>query len=685
MSAWRNAAGWVVAGLVVCAPGGASAEMIFPQSSAWVIESADYRGEVIERIARMEATYTIKVIRDGWLEMPLGLSNVTITAVDVRKKVGEATLMPRGSSYVLVASKKGTYQVHVKYAVLLAQDSQFEGVRFGMPQATFSTLTLFVPRKDVELRDQDRLYVDREPDGARDGVKLTARLGAAQGVDLQWKVRPADPVKIEPVVYGEVHTLVTLEEQLARLMAVVDYRIAQGEVKQLVLDLPTTLNLLQVRGSAIEDWKVVEAGATKRLTVTLSRPLKDTGYRLILEAEQMVDQGITEYAIPALQLDGVKQERGDIAIARIGSLEVAAQTQEGATRIDVRELSALLREGAASPAILAFRYHQHPYRIVLAVTRHDDHPVLSAIAEQGDLVTVLTRQGEMLTRAVYLVKGNKRQFLGVTLPEGAVLWSCLVDGKPVKPVKGDGAGLQVPLEATDDASRAVEVEIVYFQHGQTLTGIRRLHLEGPVLDVPTTIANWSLLAPKSIKFFRFTGNLDRGAAAYAFVDEPFVQLAAASPAEASSLADRVSMVGQAVAKLSISGGREKSQEKPASRAAYYQYQADTVAANGAMETDQMRTDGPDGGWPQTEPKDEEEYGTVLRQLGRLQESGILPLKILLPRTGDVYRFNRLMTGGEALELDATCVHLPAPWLPWALAGLMILPVGGVVAVRVRKA
>ena len=66
---------------------------------------------------------------------------------------------------------------------------------------------------------------------------------------------------------------------------------------------------------------------------------------------------------------------------------------------------------------------------------------------------------------------------------------------------------------------------------------------------------------------------------------------------------------------------------------------------------------------------------------RLQESGILPLTIRLPKSGSVHQFHRLMTTQQALTLEATFVHLPMSWLPVAAVGRLMFTVGGVALIR----
>ena len=634
--------------------------------SPWVIESADYTGAVRDQIARLEARYTIQVMRDGWVEIPLSLQGATITDIALEKKSGEAHLVPRAGLYVLVAQRKGTYKVRMTCSALLAQDSQFEGLQFGIPRATFSTLTVEVPRKEVELRQTDQLYVEAHPDAQHDGVKLTARLGAADRVDLRWRTKPASPVTVEPVLYGAVNTMVTVEEQLARLISIIDYRMAQGETRELVVRLPAGVNVLNVRGSGIEDWRVVEASDQKTLTVALGAPLKDAVYRLIVEGEQTIEGASTSYTLPGLQLVNAKQERGYLAVSRSGSIELAPQTVDGINRVDVKELPDLMRTAGDSPAILAFKYHQHPYRVTLALTRHQDHPVLAAIAERGELATILSRQGELLTRATYLIRANKKQFLEVLLPGGATLWSCLVGGKSVKPVEGTDGKLLVPMDTATDAAQAVSVELVYFERRPELTRIGHLKLQGPILDVPTTVANWFVYAPREIKFLRMSGNLERGAAVADFLDEPFIQVASAATRPQSSsvmfsrVAEKPARMVQSPDRIGELKDLEGSYDEAAREVADFALQG-AVAMSGG--------------------RDDKFEQVVVAMADRFQETGILPLKIRLPKAGTVYRFNRLMTTQDALRLDATFVHLKLPWVPFAALGIIMLPIAGLVATR----
>jgi hypothetical protein len=210
-------------------------------------------------------------------------------------------------------------------------------------------------------------------------------------------------------------------------------------------------------------------------------------------------------------------------------------------------------------------------------------------------------------------------------------------------------------------------------------------IKGPVLDVPTTIANWLLYTPREIKFLRTSGNLDQGVMPGAFVDEPFMQLAQFRDENGSPEIVELDRTSNGSGKLGQAAKRGRELLSPASvpigaYEPYYNPSGSLAEGNAEERTKSAQAQ---VGEPFFEKGgDRKDFASVVGGLaGRLQESGILPLKIQLPKAGSVYRFSRLMTTGEALTLRATYAHVRMPWLPMVLAGLVLLPVGGLTFVK----
>ena len=624
----------------------ADIKMVEPVGPAWVIDSAGYTGSVQDPIVRLKGVYDIRLLRNGRVQVPLAIGQATVTDVAIQSKAGEAHIVPMGSAYALLAEKKGRYQVQVTFNALLVQQEGYEGLLIGIPQAAFSKLELSVPRKELELRPQDLLYAETYADAKGQTQSVTARLGAQPVIDLRWRTKPAAAAVVEPVLTGEVQSVWLFEDGVARMNSLIAYRSLQGETRRLVMRVPASLEVLAVRGGGIDEWHLEGSGNDRQLIVNLAYAIKGEAYPLFIEAEQALAPDAAAHSVPAIALVGVKQERGTIAISRAGSLEVSAEATEGITRVDVRELPAEMLASPGGSAVMAIRYHQQPYQLSLALERHEDHPVLAAIAEQGDLTTVISSQGGLLTRAAYWVRSNKKQFLSVALPEGASLWSCLVGGESVKPVKGEGEQLLIPLKTDAALQQSQTVELVYFQKAGEPERFGHLALQGPVLDVPTTVANWTVYTPKRMCVLRANGNVQPGAFAPVFVEEAFA--AEAVGGQAGDLRDRfdknqlLKSVSQSVSVTAYSPEVEESDSRANEKRQFReQLQAADLADPQSMPA------------PAAPRASKDEWLGVLG--GRLRETGILPLKIRLPNAGSVHHFSRLMATSEPLAVRLTFV------------------------------
>ena len=211
--------------------------------------------------------------------------------------------------------------------------------------------------------------------------------------------------------------------------------------------------------------------------------------------------------------------------------------------------------------------------------------------------------------------------------------------------------------------------------------------------MPTTIANWLVYAPDDIKLLRVSGNLEREAAEVAFLDDPF------TPQETYQLARRQFDERQPRS-VAVSAGfarvnadqmgqtfqvqRQRVRRADGTEGEYEE--AASLAGWGAVNQSQTASGAGASGPPAapSAPLLLEGRPAALEGLIQMQERGILPLKIRLPKSGTIYRFSRLMTSQEPLRLDATFVHLRLPWFPMAAFGLL-LPLGGLALVRFRRA
>jgi hypothetical protein len=111
---------------------------------------------------------------------------------------------------------------------------------------------------------------------------------------------------------------------------------------------------------------------------------------------------------------------------------------------------------------------------------------LTANVEEARYRVLITGEGKALVEARYAVRNNQRNFVRITAPEGAVVWSAAVGGRPVRPGKAPDSSLLFPLSksrAGEDAPLSA-IEILYLARSGEWTDKGRATFALPTLDLP---------------------------------------------------------------------------------------------------------------------------------------------------------------------------------------------------------
>src|SRR5262249_12714113 len=142
------------------------------------------------------------------------------------------------------------------------------------------------------------------------------------------------------------------------------------------------------------------------------------------------------------------------------------QKTHGLEEADATDLGEMV-SNRQSPALVAFRARSgdagKTRSLSVNVARYDQQAVLMANIEEASYKILMSVDGKELVQAGYAVRNTQRNFVKVTLPAGATVWSVLLAGKPVRPGQSPDGSLLLPLEKSrggDDAP-AFAVEILY--------------------------------------------------------------------------------------------------------------------------------------------------------------------------------------------------------------------------------
>ncbi len=170
----------------------------------------------------------------------------------------------------------------------------------------------------------------------------------------------------------------------------------------------------------------------------------------------------------------------------------------------LNELPQQLVLKTTNPILLAYRYvhAKPPFKLVLAITRHQEIDVQVAAIERADYASLFTRDGLAVTSARLMVRNSRQQFLRLALPPGSQVWSVFVDGKPEKPAyasNGAGengtAGDPAVLIKMINAAKGFPVDIVYATPVAVIDHLGTLESRLPRPDMVVTHTRWDVFLP----------------------------------------------------------------------------------------------------------------------------------------------------------------------------------------------
>jgi len=311
--------------------------------------------------------------------------------------------------------------------------------------------------------------------------------------------------RLAPRVVADVFNLVTIGDGLVGGSATIRYSLLNQGVQEFKIKVPANFKNVDFTGPNIR--RKEQAGEI--WTIGLQDKVW-AGYTLVVTYDFQFDAQSATLPIGGIHTLAVERETGSVAITAAASLQINAKSaNDSLRRIDEAELSAADRSLITRAVVLAYQYTGDQYDLSVAVERYGEERVLEAVADRTQITSVLTESGQMLSQASFMVKNNEKQFQRFQLPADAKLWSCYVNGQPVKP-ECDGDWVLVWLPRGANRDQAFAVDIIYAQTNGVLASLsgKPLKLDAPRTDIPNTYAEWQLLAPPSLRLFDFGGSMN---------------------------------------------------------------------------------------------------------------------------------------------------------------------------------
>ncbi len=413
------------------------------------------------------------------------------------------------------ASGKGASQLsavlaHAGRAVLLLDialpvNASAGEERISLPSTSSGVTRAAVqlPRQGVDVKLSGGLLTEKTEAG--DESKWLAYARGNEPLTFTWHRKIEDHHITLPLRQrGSLTQLTSLAEDSTSLYAEVNLEITQGAAKEARIQLPENITINQVSGGMVADWEV-KAG---ELVVTFLEPVEQSARFIITGETKTPRDGHIDISL--LRLLNTERDTGGVAVEVLGAGEIKDLKTQGLENADAAELGDYVA-ARQSPSMVAFHFRSSdakaPRSLAVDIARYAQQAVLMANIEEARYRVLLSKEGKSLVQAQYAIRNNQRNFLKITLPAGAAIWSASLAGKPVRPGEAKDGSLLLPLEKSraGEEAPAFVLEIFYLVRQTAWTDKGKATLALPAVDLPISRTGLLLYHPPLFKLAPETG------------------------------------------------------------------------------------------------------------------------------------------------------------------------------------
>ncbi len=549
-----------------------------------------------------------EILHKGATKIPL-TSGMAI--LDARQEGKGLPLELENGTHTAVLSGPADFAITLDAGLPLNIEAGRASLSLPVPSAGSVRLTLVVPGDHTYVRINPGIIPSRSSEKGQTSIEAT--LVPGQPANIWWTTREtvAPVVPKEVRFLSDVKTLVSVSEADIRIAALADITVVQGEPSQFQIEVPSGFEITGATGASVESSEFESGILTLKVTGPALR-----SQQFLISMEKSITTTKTD--APFLSFRDAQRETGEVLVEGAGTIELTATEAGGLKRMDFKEVNPYLRSLSRFPMQAAFRYHKQPNEkpaLALEWTRFPDSSVLAAVAERAVVTTLVTTEGRSLTEIKLTIKNQAQPFLKVALPSGASILSAEVAGEKVKPVEGPD-GNRVPLlRAGFRPIDSYTVSFVFMHSGAPFAKKGGSDLSLPKMDVPINLLQWEVFLPEQYKVKDFGGD---AIAATLLPPSPIYAAGGAYDGEAGRLATAVVVQTQTVQVIAetIESRVSKRDERDARKSAEKQQ----MAASSNVTNLQQRI------------------------------SGVLPVRIDVPRAGNSYNFVRPLVLDEETKV-----------------------------------
>jgi len=590
-----------------------------------LITRAMYSGEMKATSTVFTAVFTVHVLKKhAYVKVPILPRQIALA--DMRVDGKPALVVVENGYHNIVLPKAGEYEVTASYSLKSSLDKGPHKIDLAIRQTPITLLTLEMPIIDIDVEMPQAQQVLTGKRGDR--TVVSAVIGEGTAISIRWRKKVAVADKVPAKIYAEVHHLISIRDDALNTNTVINYNILHSEVDAVRLVIPDNMNVLTVTGEGVGEWQETTQEDQRILLIPFTYGKKGAG-AVTVTTETTFSESWLANAFSGIRTLDTVRETGFIGIELATSAEVLVTENDGLEKVVVQKLPRPLINKSARPLIMGFKYLKHPYSLVFDIKKHEKIAVPVATINNASVVTLFTEDGKIVHRVVYQIRNSAKQFLEIQVPEKADVWSVFVGNQPVESSMNGKGKLLVPLirsRSVDNRLDTFPVEVIYCMVQDKFAPFGSQESTLPAVDLLISQLLWSVYLPNDYAYLYFESTLEK--------EEIIRGVNVFTNA-------RRQYDGGKMRQLRLGQELSKDERKKAYKGDDYQSYFRNVPLEEAQLSSQMDA--------------ELEFGGRLEGLANNEpqppisggvSSGVLPIQIKVPTSGQVYRFAKTIIRPE---------------------------------------
>jgi hypothetical protein len=459
----------------------------------------DYDLHVNGDLASGCATLTVDVLKDGWVRVPVPSGLLVREARLDGKLVSLVPGAPGQRTLHLAAllSHAGRSMLTLDIDVPVTASTGDESISLPATESGVTRAAVQLPRQGIDLRVGGGLISDKSETTGQ--TKWLAYGRGNEALTFTWRKKTEDHhVDLPLRLRGSLTQLTSLSEDSTSIYAEANLEIVQGAARDVRIQLPEKVTINQVAGAMVADWEMKDGV----LAVTFLEPVEHSARFVINGEARLPRDGVID--VPLLRLLNTERDTGGVAVEILGAGEIKDQKTQGLEDADATDLGEMVAS-RQSPALVAFRVRSGDAgttrSLSVNVARYDQQAVLMANIEEARYQVLMTADGKELVQARYAIRNNQRNFVKITLPAGATVWSASLAGRPIRPGQSPDGSLLLPLEKSRGGEDAPAFAVEFFYLTKAAAWEEKDHekITLPAVDLPISRTGMLVYYPPTFR------------------------------------------------------------------------------------------------------------------------------------------------------------------------------------------